>query len=456
MQKNTNPNYSFGRVENKSILGSYRKMMKDSLGFLDECAGLGDIVSFRIANRRIYGLHHPDLVKEVLLTKHQDFVKKGVYKRLRPVFRKGLVTATGELWKKQRRIIQPVFTRKNVESFVSAIDEEVITFRDEMRSKAAKGERVEIFHEMLHLSLRIMTSTMFGGDVSDRKGEISEQIHFLNNFMKESAYGILPPMTWLPTRRNRRYKKAMATLDAITMELVEKREKSGNYGSDFLGMLLSSKDPESGKRMSLQQIRDEAVVFFIAGHETTAAGLAWMFYLLDQNPDVLDEVSRIVDDVLPTEDSEISTENLQQFKYLERVFLESMRMYPPNYITYQEADRDATIGGHSIKKGDSVYVSPYLSNKDTRFWSCPETFKPDRFLEEEGDNKFVFFPFGVGPRNCIGSHFALTEAKIILARLAKTLQFRNVDVAKPTPDPLVTLPAKERVMMDVVLRGSDR
>jgi len=448
------PSLKVGSLDGHFLLGSLNDLRGDSLGFFDECSRHGDIVSFRIAYRRMYGLHHPDLVKEVLLTKHESFVKKGIYSRVRPVFRNGLVTSMGELWKRQRRSIQPVFTQRNMENMFATTAREIYRYRSELLEKADRGETVDVFKEMLFLTLGIMSATMFGDDVSEERELISEHIYFLNTFMKDSLYGLLPPLTFIPTRRNRRYREAMRTLDGITQRIVKKRREADDFGNDFLGMLLSSRDPKTGEGMSDRQVRDEALAFFIAGHETTAAGLSWTYYLLNEHRDARAELERCADAAdLPDDSSELSFEQVKSNGFFERVFLESMRMYPPIYVTYREAAEDVDLGGVRVRKGESVYVCPYVLNRDARFWKDPQVFDPDRFLNSEAaKNRFLFLPFGVGPRNCIGSHFAMMEAQMVLAILGSSLRFETDEALRPVPEPLITLKPRDPLRMRVVRR----
>lgn len=261
-------------------------------------------------------------------------------------------------------------------------------------------------------------------------------------------------MKWLPTKSNRQYHASMKALDTIILDLVESRRRANNPGTDLLGMLLTSKDPETGELMSTEQVRDEAVTMFIAGHETTATALTWTYYLMNKNPEVRDRVNRLADEVVPADGRGFDFEMVQKMGYMENVFMESLRARPAVCVLYREAARDCNLGGYELKKGDTVYVSPYVCNQDERFWDEPHAFKPDRFTEEAGGhkNKFLFFPFGAGPRGCIGSRFAMLEAQLILGILGRSLSLCSDDPDEAVPEPLVTMKPRDPLMMTVKRR----
>ena len=446
--------YRKGTISGHPVLGCLKDIREDTLGFYDRCSCEGDIVKFRLAHRRVYAVHHPDLVKEVLLTNYENFVKRGIYGRMKPVFRNGLVTSMGSLWKKQRRTMQPMFSRRNMEAMVSTLDGEVRNFREELLKKSDEGVSIDLFKEMLHIALRLVTATMFSEDVSDRHEEIAKHIHYLNIYVTKSLYSLTPPILWLPTKANRRFRHSMKVLDSIVLELVEKRREAGDLGDDLLGMLLTSKDPDTGEVMSTEQVRDEAISIFIAGHETTATALTWTYDFVNKNPDVLVRMQREVDEVLPKGDGALTYETIKKLDYLERVFMESMRLRPPIYMIYRWVENDCQLGGYNLKRGDTVYVSPYVSNRDQQHWQDPELFAPDRFLADEGGhkNKFVFYPFGAGPRSCIGSHFALLEARMVLSILGESLVLKSKTNDDVIPDPLVTMQPRDPVIVDIIRR----
>jgi len=234
---------------------------------------------------------------------------------------------------------------------------------------------------------------------------------------------------------------------------VEKRQKRNEPGTDLLGMLLASEDPETGEKMSMQQVRDEAVTMFLAGHETTATALTWTFYLMDRHPEVRERVSGLADQVF-SKGGAVEAEQLKELDYLNCVFLESLRMRCPVPLIYREATRECDLGGYRIRPGDTVYVSPYVSNQDERFWEDPESFNPERFTD--GKNReisnFLFFPFGAGPRSCIGSRFAMLEAQLIMGILGQSLKLVAESSTPAKPQALVTMRPRDTVWMRVERR----
>lgn len=443
-----------GQVSGHPFWGSYKDVTRDTLGFLDDASARGDIVSFKIAHRRAYGLHHPDLVKEVLLSRTTVFQKTGIYNRIRPVFRNGILTSRGEFWKKQRRIIQPSFTHQNLRTMVATMEDEIRKSRDEILAATADGQQIDVFQEMLKISMRVIVATMFSEDMKEGHEEVSEAIYFLNGYMARSIYAVLPMPTWVPTKDNREYQKCMKYLDGLVMNIIQRRKERKDPGTDLLGMLLSSTDPESGEKMSIAQVLDEALTIFIAGHETTAATLAWAYYMMNKDHRVRDKMLAVIDQCMPDLDAPMTEESMHELEYLDFIFKETMRLYPPVAIFYRNVEEDCELGGYSLKRGDSVYVSPYVLHKDPRYWTNPEKYEPERFGREgEGhSNSYVYFPFGGGPRLCVGRHFALLEGRIALAILGKSLYFTADESYEAVPEALVSLKPRDPLMMNVVRR----
>lgn len=446
--------YRKGHIHGHPVWGSFKDITRDTLGFLDLAKTEGDIVSFRLAHRRVFGLHHPDLVKDVLLSRSDIFQKTGIYNRIRPVFRNGILTSRGEFWKKQRRIIQPSFTQKHLKTMMSTMESELFQARDEILEAGRDGGEVDVFQEMLKISMRIIVATMFSDDMKDGHDKVSEAIYFLNGYMARQIYAVAPLPAWVPTRDNRAYRKAMGYLDDLVMRMIERRQAADDLGTDLLGMLLSSKDPETDERMSISQVLDEAVTIFIAGHETTATMLAWAYYLMNRNPEVREKMLAEIDRAISDAVGPVSEESIRSLDYLENIFKETNRIYPPVAVFYRNVEEDCELGGCELKRGDSVYVAPYVTHHNPEYWNAPEKFEPERFERDEigHKNPYIFFPFGGGPRICIGRHFALLEARYALAIMGKALTFECDPSYYAEPEALVTLKPRDPLMMRVVLR----
>lgn len=329
----------------------------------------------------------------------------------------GLLTSEGDFWLGQRRLIQPVFHRKRIADMASIMTK-YTQQRIEMWGLAAKnGETVDIAQEMMQLTLNIIGETMFSTDVSGDAKAVGEALttvlHYNNRQLRQ------PLITAFSFRQRRQFKKALKTLDTIIYDMIEARRESTETNQDLLTMLLRARDEETGEGMSDRQVRDEAMTIFLAGHETTANALTWAWYLLSTHPNIAKKLHEEVDQVLsgrvPT------VEDLPNLIYTEMVIKEVMRLYPPAWVIGRETLAADDIGGYRIPPKSSVMFSPYIMHRHPTYWDNPTAFDPERFAPENDKRHphFTYFPFGGGPRLCIGNHFAIMEAQLILAIIAQ-------------------------------------
>lgn len=372
--------------------------------------------------------HEPEAMKHVLIDNAKNYTKSRNYDGLRLMLGQGLVTSEGELWKKQRKLVAPAFTPQRVPTyvptFVRAAEDAVANWERELRH--TKSADVEIHHAMMSLTFRIVGLTLFsqefGTDTKRIAGAFEEAIHFADKF---SMSLVRVPTHW-PLPRNARFKRAMGTLDGLVDSIIRTRKKSyletGVAGDDVMGSLLASKD-ENGAPMDDRQLRDEVLTLIGAGHETTANTLTFTLFLLSLHPTiarrVYDEIETVLGDRSPT------VQDLAKMEYLERVIEESMRLIPPVWGLEREAMSEDVLGGYRVAKGDAVAISTWTLHRMSQYWENPEGFDPDRFLPDakKARPRFVYLPFGGGPRVCIGASFAMLEAKAILAVLLRKLRF---------------------------------
>ncbi len=376
----------------------------------------GDIVTMRYYTFRVFFISHPDYIEQVLVTDNRKFIKGRILRKNRQLFGNGLLTSEGDFWLRQRRLAQPAFHRGRVASYADTM----VRFASRMASEWRGGEERDIHAEMMRLTLSIVAKTLFDADVdreAKRVGHALEAIMQLNSDFRKL---ILTP-TWLPTPRKIRATIATAKLNRIIYRFIDERRASGVDNGDLLSMLLAARD-DDGSRMTNRQLRDEAITIFLAGHETTANALSWTWMLLAQNPQVEAKLHEELDAVLGGRTPNV--DDLPSLRYTGQVITESMRLYPPAWGMARIAIEDTEIGGYPIPKGCGVSLAQWVVHRDPRWFEAPLEFRPERW---EGDllkriPRFAYFPFGGGPRQCIGNNFAVMEATLLLATLAQ--QFR--------------------------------
>jgi cytochrome P450 len=409
----------------KIPLGHLFSYRKDSIRFLRKIADeYGDIVQFKIGPIRVVLLNHPDHIKEVLTTQHQNFVKGRPLEMAKELLGEGLLTSEGEFHKRQSRIIQPAFHRKMIESYVPAITE--CTMR--RLNNWEDGLKVDIKEEMTEMSMAIAGRAMFNADIEKEAPEISRALDTATNLFGRIP---LPFSKWLlknlPLPSTYRFYRAKAKLHETINRMIDERRSNKLDNGDLASILLRSQDElGGGGGMSEQQVRDEALTLFLTAFDTTSTALTWTWYLLSQNPDaeaeLHEELDRVLTGRLPT------AEDIPLLKYTRMVFGESLRIYPPSYVIPRQAIKDFQIGNYVVPGGTIILMSPYLIHHDSRFHPEPEKFNPHAWdnRTQGQHSKYEFFPFGGGPRACIGEPFAWMQAVIVLATIAQSWQIKMV------------------------------
>jgi cytochrome P450 len=416
--------------------GNLPEFRRDRLEFFVRCArDFGDMVKLRFAHRRIYLASHPDLIEEVLVTQSRHFIKHFAM-RLNPmVLGKGLLTSEGDFWLRQRRLIQPVFARNRILSYGPAM----VTATERMLAGWKPGEARDIHEEMMRVTLAIAAKTLFNTEVDSDAQSIAHAMAVMQNNFLERFNSLIPLPLWLPTPANLRAKRATRQLDDVLYRIIRERRAENVDKGDLLSLLLHARDEDDGSGMTDKQLRDEAMTLFLAGHETTALVLSWAWYLMAQHPEAEARLWAELDAVLtgrtPTVD------DWPRLKYTEWIALESMRLYPPAYVVGREALVDCNIGGYQVPRGTTMLLPAWVVQRDARFFDEPDRFKPERWGEERMKSlpKFTYFPFGGGPRVCIGQQFAMMELVLILATIAQRFRFRLQPGATVTPVPTFTL-----------------
>lgn len=440
------------KTKGKPFIGSLPALMSNPVLCLEDAArNVGDFTQLSSWPFKIFLASHPDLVREVLVTQHRSFIQGRIHQVLKFLLGEGLVSSEGEFHLKQRRLIQPAFHRQRIASYGEAM----VSLSEVHAARWRDGATVDVTEEMMELTLRIVVKTLFDSNVQADVERIGEAMNIANAYLLQRGLNPLgKALHRLPLPSTLKFNRAAKTLDEIIYPIIQERQASGEDRGDLLSMLVMARDTEGdGSGMSQQQLRDEALTLFAAGHETTANALTWTWYLLSQYPQVEAKLHAEVDEVLG--DWLPSVDDMPRLKYTEQIITESMRLFPPVWGTSRVATEDVEIGGYKISKGAVIFVSPWVAHRDPRWFDEPLEFRPERWTPEFKDSipRYAYFPFGGGPRQCIGEPFAWMEGVLVLATLARKWRLRLADGTTPEPDPLITLRPKEGLPMVLEGRG---
>jgi len=431
--------------------GSLPAMQRDRLGFLLRTRQqLGDVAPFRMIGTDFYLLSNPTHIKHVLLDNHKNYTKGLAYQRLKAVLGNGLLTSTGDLWLRQRRLIQPAFHRQKIVDFGRIMTDAACETEERLLPYARSGEPVDIHAEMMRLTLNVVARALFSAEIGNMADQIGTA---MNTMLENSVRRIERPFTlpmWLPIPEVTGFKNSLVTLNETVFKIIEDRRRNGSDQADLLSMLLHAVDEETGNEMDDQQLRDEVMTLFLAGHETTANALSWAWYQLSKSPQVerrlSDELSRVLAGRIPT------VADLPNLPYNRMVIDEVLRLNPPAWLLSRAAVGADQVGGAEIKPQSVVFLCPYVTHRHPDYWPNPEGFDPERFTDQNSDLRppFAYFPFGGGPRLCIGNNFALQEAQLVLATLVQRYRVELVSGIPVVPQPSITLRPKRGITVRVV------
>src|SRR6202050_567188 len=439
------------------IIGSAAELLRDSTGFLTHLARkYGDIVHFPLLFQSRILLSSPDLIEEILVRQPQKFEKgPGLRDAAQRLLGEGLLTAEGDLWLQQRRLAQPAFHRQRIAEYADTMANQAFSHIQNWRD----GDRRDMAEEMMALTLEIAVRTLFGTEFTNQAKPVGKAVTRLMRYqIRRMRSPIKIPSHW-PTRSNRTADRDYKYLDSLVYGIIETRRQRLAAGeapqSDLLSLLMAATD-EQGGRMNTKQLRDEVMTLFIAGHETTAVTLGWTWHLLSQNPRVEQKLHTELDSVLhgaaPTLDQ------IRQLPYLDTVLREALRLYPAAYIIQRTCNQAVSLGGYFFPRGSTFLMSQWVLHRDPRYFDNPDEFRPERWLDGLADRlpPYAYFPFGGGPRKCIGQTFAMMELAIVIALLAQ--RFRSppdpasTGRAKIALEPLVTLRARHGVPLTLSSR----
>jgi cytochrome P450 len=433
------------------IGGHFLQFRRSPIGFFNELVKLGDISFFKMGSQPAYLINHPDLARDMLVVKAHKFHKGRALLRAKRLLGEGLLTNEGESHLSQRRMIQPAFHRERIKSYAIAMT----AFALKMAEEWQDGEVRDVDKDMMRLTLNIVGKTLFDANVEDETDEIGNAMTTLIGLFDYLLLPFSEILEKLPIPHARRFNQAKETLDKIIYGFINERRASRADKGDLLSMLLHAQDEESGAKMSDEQVRDECLTLFLAGHETTANALTFAFYLLSQNPEKERKFHQELDALFPNGETP-QPEDYPRLKYTEAVLAETMRMFPPAWVLGRLAIEEHNFKNYKIPKGSLVLVSMYILQRDKRFWKDADVFQPERFLHEnavkEAGQKFIYFPFGAGVRRCVGEQFAWMEGVLLLATLANKWKLSLMPEQKFGLSPMMTLRPKYGMRMKIEKR----
>ena len=383
-------------------------------------------------DRPTYVLNHPDLVQHVLAGNHRNYVKGIGFERVKMLLGNGLIVSEGAFWRKQRQMLQPSFSKPNIAGMTEIMGRCSLQLCEKWEQKADQGEAINITSELSEMALEVILRAIFGDDL-----DVLCRDHGGNPFEVLAEHNARDLKLVLKVR----------ALSPLILGVVEDRRRRGNSHADFLSTYMDARDRSSGEGMTDKELVDEVVTLIIAGHETTAATLNWVWYLLSQNPDAEAALHGEVDQL--ELDGAPSYEDLPRLAYAKQVTEETLRLYPPVWLFTRRAVGEDRLGDYYVAPGTDIMLSPYIVHRHPEFWPDAEEFRPERFSEQgaKGRHKFAYFPFSMGARRCTGEFFAFVEAQIHLGLLASRLRLRYLPEQKPELEPALNLRSKHGLMM---------
>lgn len=428
-------------------MGVMREFNRDSLGFIERAQrDYGDIVWMRFLYVPALFLYHPNEIEYVLSANPRNFrkamsLRSNFFQRL---VGNGLLTSEGEEWKRQRRLSSPAFHRHRI----SAYADTMVGYTNRLTANWQPGEARDMHREMMRLTLEIVVRCLFSADVSNDVDHVGDTLKEL-----VKPFAAQATLKWildnrLPTPTHLRFNKFVKRIDDVVYRIIAERRASGKDEGDLLSMLLAARD-DDGSQMTDQQLRDEVMTLFLAGHETTALTLTWTWYLLGKHPGVEKKFHDELDEVLGGRPATMA--DLPRLKFTEQIAKECMRLYPPAYGLGREAIADCEIGGYQVPAGTQVFMFQWVTQRDARFFDRPGDFVPERWSSdfEESLPKYAYFPFGGGPRACIGASFAMMEMMLVLGTIGQKFRLTLVPDRPVEIYPAMSLRPKDAVMVTV-------
>jgi cytochrome P450 len=400
------------------IAGHIFRWRADPVALLSGAAREGDVVRLSLMGDTFL-ITHPAHVKHVLQDNNKNYVKGWVFDRIRPYWGESLLTAEGDVWMQQRRRVQPSFKREHTMSFAPIVTTRTAEMLARWETMASSQQELPLYQEMTELALVIIGDALFGMDLWTDASEMARAAQSALAVLKKRVAALAPLPLWVPTGDNRRFNGAMRLLNDRISSIIEQRRLAEGDGLNFLTMLMAARDTETGAAMTERQLHEEILGMLQQGHDTVGESLAWTWYLLSLHPEIERklhlEIAAVIGDRVPV------VADLARLPYATMIVQESLRVYPPVWVIPRDAINDDEIGGHRIRAGSTILLSPYLTHRRPEFWENPEAFDPDRFLSERQAERprYSYFPFGGGPRLCMGVDMAMMEMLLIMVMVVQ-------------------------------------
>ena len=407
------------------FLGVMPEMVSNMLGlFTNTARKYGGIAQFKLLNKTYLLVTNPDYVKYILQDNYRNYIRGRSVETGRVLLGNGLPLIDGDFWLRERRMLQSAFHRERLGKLTDTAAQVISSFMQGWEEKARNHRTLDMDDEMMRLTLTIIIKSMFSADIDDKIQWLSQAFNMSSKFMLWRSQQMWAPPLSVPLPRNVEYNRALKVLnDTIYPLIADGRKKPKD---DLLSMMLEMRDADTGKGLTDQQARDEVVTIFFAGHETSAATMAWAFYLLSEHPDIEERLRNEVNSVLSGRVPTFA--DLSKLAYMGQVISEVLRLYPAAYLFAREAVRDDTIDGYPIPANTLIFITPYVTHRDPKYWPDPETFDPERFSPEQITSRprHIYYPFGEGPHVCIGNNFALMEMQLILTMALQRFRLKLV------------------------------
>lgn len=429
-------------------------MQRDPLGFLTRTQKLGEVVRLRFLFSPTYLISHPESIKYVLQEHARNYNKDLItYTMFQPFLGQGLLTNDGPSWLHQRRLIQPAFHRTRLTTYGTLMTEATGAMLERWQAGSERGTPLQMEEEMMRLTLRIVGQTLFSLDLSQETSTVGPAVTTVLKLFGDYVFRPFPPLS-VPTMRNRRLLRAIHALDQVVYRMIAERRTLQTDTGDLLSMLLLAQDEETGQGMNDRQVRDEVMTLLLAGHETTANTLTWTWYLLSQSPEIEHRLHTEVNEVLGGRVPTVA--DLPELKYTRMVLEEALRLYPPAPILSRKAIAADELRGYPIAANSLIMISPYAVHRHPALWEEPEQFDPERFTPERvaARPSYAYFPFGGGTRMCIGNHFAMMEAQLILSTVAQRYRLRLISGHPVEAQMTVTL--RPRFGLPMTIHATER
>ena len=419
--------------------------------YVDAWREFGDVTRFRMGPMPMHQFVRPEHIRHILVGNAENYVKGFSHDKLRVSLGSGLFTSEGDLWRRQRRLMQPTYTPRGVTQFAAVVTDSTQEMLARWRSIPA-GEPLAINDEMTRLTMTIISRSMFSVDVGEEYAQVGQAITEILEFANQASFSLIDLPLWVPSTSNRRLKQALAILDEYIYGIVAERRQRPS-GQDLLSTLMHARDEETGEAMDDKQLRDEVLITFFAGHETTALLLTWTWYMLSQHPEIEEQFHAELERALAGDPP--GADDTARLTYTQMLIDEVLRLYSPVSIAARDVVEDDEIDGYPIPAGSMVTLTPYVTHRHPEFWEQPEMFDPEHFAPERVKTRprYAYYPFGAGPRICIGKYFALQEAILVLVGVAQHYRLRLVPGLQVLTEWRGTLRPHRDVLMTLEARG---